>query len=150
MKETKKKKDEQIIVKADKNYRKKILLIAFTLIVIGFFLLRYFQALLNRLSTLAEESPGLAIKKAENSLKIIFFVMFLLSLGLCFYLYRLGTSILKSEQFPPPGIKVIKDTKLETGRKARSRGRMLQVLSILFLMMGVLVPITVSLILRNF
>ncbi len=141
--------DEQIIIKADKKHRIKILLVALILIIVGFFLLQYFQILLNKLSTLAEESPELAIQKAENTFKIIFSIMFLLSLGLCIYLFKLGTLIVKSGQFPPPGLKVIRDVKLETGQKAKSKGRIVQVLSVIFLMMGIIIPIMIFLTLRN-
>ena len=141
--------DNQIIIEADKKYRNRMLLVALILIIIGFFIIQYFQTLSNKLSALAEESPELAIQKAENSFKIIFFVMFVLSLGLCIYLFRLGTSILKSGQFPPLGIKVIRDTKLETGKKAKSKGKLLQIFSVLFLLMSILVPIMVFLTLRK-
>jgi len=141
--------DNQIIIEADKKYRNRMLLVALILIIIGFFIIQCFQTLSNKLSALAEESPELAIQKAENSYKIIFFVMFVLSLILCIYLYRLGTSILKSGQFPPPGIKVIRDTKLETGKKARSKGRLLRIFSVLFLLMSILVPLMVFLTLRK-
>lgn len=141
--------DNQIIIKADKKYRKRILLVALILVIIGFFLIQYLQTLSNKLSTLAEKFPERVIREAVNSFKVIFFVMFLLSLGFCIYLYRLGTSILKSGQFPLPGMKVIKDTKLETGEKAKSKGRLLQIMSVLFLMMSILVPVMIFLTLRN-
>ncbi len=142
-------KDEQIVIKADKKYRKKILLIALILVILGFVLLTYFRSRLTEISILAENSPETAIQNMKRTFFIIFMIMFIFGLGLCLYLFKLGRSIIESRQFPPPGIKVLRNIKLETGEKAKAKGKLLQVLSVLFLMLSVIIPLLVFLALRN-
>jgi hypothetical protein len=52
------------------------------------------------------------------------------------YVFRLGRSVIKNERFPPPNQKVIRDTKLIEGEKARARGRILVALSLLLISFG--------------
>lgn len=51
----------------------------------------------------------------------------LLVLG--FYLWRLGTRVHASMRFPPPGMRVLRDTPVVRGADASRRARMLQILA---------------------
>jgi hypothetical protein len=42
------------------------------------------------------------------------------------YFWRLGGRVIRSNQFPPPGMRVIRDTVVWHGESARRRGRILQ------------------------
>jgi hypothetical protein len=68
---------------------------------------------------LRRENPGLAGKKIILLLKWWMGLGSLPILGLAVYQIILGRRILKSGRFPPPGMKVIRDTKIETGAKAK-------------------------------
>lgn len=46
------------------------------------------------------------------------------------YLWLLGSRILGSGEFPPPGYRVLRDTPVSTGRSAVLRGRGLEVLAV--------------------
>jgi len=46
------------------------------------------------------------------------------------YLWSLGAKVLRAEQFPPPGYRVIRDTPVIGGQAAMSRGRALQMLAL--------------------
>jgi hypothetical protein len=50
--------------------------------------------------------------------------------GLALHLWLLGAKVLRAQQFPPPGYRVIRDTPVLGGRAAISRGRIFKVLSV--------------------
>lgn len=50
------------------------------------------------------------------------------------YLWRLGVRIKASLRFPPPGLRVIRDTVIMDGADARRRGILLQVLAVVLLL----------------
>ena len=51
-------------------------------------------------------------------------------LGLAVYLWSLGARVVRVREFPPPGLRVIRDTAIVTGERAVFRGRLLKVLAI--------------------
>ena len=46
------------------------------------------------------------------------------------YFWSLGTRILRAREFPPPGLRVIRDTPVVTGARAVFRGRLLKALAL--------------------
>lgn len=72
-------------------------------------------------------------KLAERGgLIILLFAVPLLAplLGFAAYLWFLGRRTLRAREFPPPGLRVIRDTRIVTGEAAVSRGRQLQFLAL--------------------
>jgi len=51
-------------------------------------------------------------------------------LGLAVYLWSLGGKVVRAREFPPPGLRVVRDTAIVTGERAVLRGRLLKVLAI--------------------
>src|SRR5262245_41399524 len=51
-------------------------------------------------------------------------------LGLAVYLWSLGGKVVRAREFPPPGLRVIRDTPIVTGERAVFRGRLLKALAI--------------------
>jgi hypothetical protein len=54
------------------------------------------------------------------------------------YLWSLGAQVLRAQQFPPPGYRVIRDTLIIDGKAALSRGRGLKVLALCLAVLAVL------------
>ena len=110
---------EQEILKADKQYRKRL----FTAYLIGVavislslcFGLPRFLAYLDKLKIANR------LDLAEISI-MVFFVCFF---GPACYLMAVGRRIMVAKRFPWPGQKVIHDTKIIEGRKAVTKGRVL-------------------------
>src|SRR5215468_4564944 len=50
--------------------------------------------------------------------------------ALAVYLWALGGKVVRTREFPPPGLRVIRDTPIVTGERAVSRGRLLKVLAL--------------------
>jgi hypothetical protein len=63
-------------------------------------------------------------------LKLVIAVLTLITvgpvLGLAGYCWHLGQRILRAAQYPPPGLRVVRDTPIVTGDAARRRGRLVQ------------------------
>ncbi|MDH3378118.1 MAG: hypothetical protein OEQ39_14320 [Gammaproteobacteria bacterium] len=72
-------------------------------------------------------------KSAERGILIILLVTVPLLaplLGFAAYLWSLGRRTLRAREFPPPGLRVIRDTRVITGEAAGSRGRQLKLLAL--------------------
>jgi len=133
--------ENEKIVKTNKDFRKKFFLITLLLVMAGIIFIFYFQNYLTGLKLLAENYPELALQKIISSLKVIIFSLMILFAGAGIYFLRLGILTIKTSQFPPPGIKVIKDTRLIEGKNAIRKGILIIILSMLFIISGILLPI---------
>jgi|SRR5215471_13169770 len=51
-------------------------------------------------------------------------------IALAVYLWALGGRVVRGREFPPPGLRVIRDTPVVTGERAVFRGRLLKVLAL--------------------
>lgn len=120
------------VVRADKKYRSKILVIFALLVLLGIGFIGWLLPLgieyLRRLD-------------AETAILVIETILVLIFLGLvpfAFYLLMIGRRVIKHERFPPSGMKVIRDTILIKGDKARLRGQVLVFLSIFLILIGLI------------
>lgn len=106
-------------IPADKALRKKVIL--FLLIVILAFLVLepHFEAYIHQIDQLSKKDPELALEKTMLLLKWSMRVVFLSLVGMGVYLILLARRTLRSGQYPPPGVRVIRDTKLRAGNQAK-------------------------------
>ena len=133
--------ENEKIVLTDKNFRKKIFIVTLFLVIAGVIFVVYFQNYLTGLKSITEEYPELALQKIVNSMKVIILSLMIVLLAAGIYFLRLGILTIKTSQFPPSGIKVIKDTRLIEGKNANRKGIILIILSLLFIISGILLPI---------
>ena len=120
------------VVTADKRYRSKILVVFALLVLLG-------VAVIGWLLPLGiEYLRRLDVETAILVIETILVLMFLGLVPFAFYLFMIGRRVIKHEGFPPPGMKVIRDTILITGDRARLRGQVLVFLSILLILIGII------------
>lgn len=71
---------------------------------------------------------------SAHRLKLVFLLLAALLLApllaIACYLWSLGGKIIQAREFPPPGLRVIRDTPVINGQKAIARGRLLQVIAL--------------------
>jgi len=120
------------IIPANRTYRRTVLIIYVVLVVIGVVLIGW---VLPRSQDYLE---GLEAQKALGILKVALVVLFLSILPLAAYLLAVGRKMMKTERFPPPGMKVISDTKVVEGEKVKFRGQVMVVLSLVLIFLGLL------------
>jgi hypothetical protein len=121
-------------LKADPEYRRRILLLSFACVAIAFGVVLWGPRLLD------EHIDGY-VKTRDFSggirfLQISAAVLFVPTLPMVYYLYRFARRIQTSGQFPPPGTKVLRDTVVIEGSLARQRGNQLLMVSILLAVMS--------------
>ena len=119
----------QDIVPADKNLRKKFFIFLGLSVIAVLIIVPYFNGYLEQIKQAFKENPEVAFKKSMFVLKATLgFVSFLLVMtGI--YSMSLARRTLKSGQYPPPGMRVIRDTRLRTGTQAKRAGILLIALS---------------------
>ena len=124
------------IIYADKRLRQRAVLLMLMLILIlapiALLTLNY----LNDLETLAKNNSKEALSKIIT-LTYIWGVFFTVgNLAIFGYLMWFGIKIIKADCYPPPGMRVIKDTKVVKGSKARLRGGFLIFIAIVIFLAG--------------
>lgn len=74
--------------------------------------------------------PGASAQRVK--LVFLFLAVLLVAPLLAFatYVWSLGGRVLRAREFPPPGLRVICDTRIITGAGAMSRGRLLKVFAL--------------------
>jgi hypothetical protein len=119
----------QDIVPADKEFRKRFIIFLVLIVIVFAVTILSMKSYLDQMAQLTRENPDLAAKKAMFLLKWWMGLGSLPILGLAVYQILLARRVLKSGQFPPPGMKVVRDTKIKTGGKAKKVALSLIVLS---------------------
>lgn len=124
------------VIYADKKLRRRAVILMLMLVLvlapIALITLNY----LNDLEALAKSNSEEALSKIIT-LTYIWGAFFTVgNLAIFGYLMWLGTKIIKSDCYPPPGMRVIKDTKVVRGSKARFRGVFLIFIAVLILLAG--------------
>ncbi len=116
------------IARADRRYRRKVLAIVALIMVVGACLIGWI------IPWSREYLLGLEPMAALIIVKVALGFMFLSLIPFGLLILALGRRVVKQERFPPPGMKVIKDTKLIEGAKARLQGRVLIAFSLILIL----------------
>ena len=103
-----------------------------------------FLALDRWLARVQISDPDFALEEIRQSLIWISVAMGLSLFAFAAYLWVLGGRILRSEQFPPPGMIVVRDVLLMKGPFARRRARLVQALAIILATSGLAVMVVTS------
>jgi uncharacterized protein YpmB len=119
----------QDIVRADKEFRKRFIIFLVIIVIVFVATILSMKSYLDQIAQLTRENPDLAAKKVIFLLKWWMGLGSLPILGLGVYQILLARRVLKSGQFPPPGMKVVRDTKIKTGGRAKKVAISLIVLS---------------------
>ena len=119
----------QDIVRADKEFRKRFILFLVLIIIVFVFAILSMKSYLDQMGELRRENPGLAGEKIISLLKWWMGLGALPILGFGVYQILIARRILESGQYPAPGMKMLRDTKIQTGSKAKKAAISLIVLS---------------------
>jgi cytochrome bd-type quinol oxidase subunit 2 len=128
----------QTIIPADKKLRKKIILFLVLIAVALILSESYFKGYLERIEEESQKNPDLAFRKILFLFKLCVGVVSLLLVGMGGYLILLARRISKSGQYPPPGMKVIRETRIRTGDEAKSIRTLMVVSSVILIVFGFL------------
>ena len=135
---------DEKIVKADRNTKIYYLIVIIILIVAAFFLYRYWQGYYEKLTILAENHPEQALMKVADLIRIVIYINPIVMAGFMIYFIVLGIKTYRSEQFPPPGVKVVRDTKLTEGSKAKKYALGLWFVVLILIVFTILITILLN------
>jgi hypothetical protein len=91
---------------ADKGYRRRVLTIYVVIVLLGLVLIGWVLPLTKEY--IAQLEP----ETASRAMKTTLVMVFLTIIPIALYILAFGRKVMQHERFPPPGVKVIKDTKI--------------------------------------
>jgi len=116
---------------ADPGARKMALLIVAIILVIGILLLALAGIYQPALEAWLLGETALAQQKV-NLILFIFAALLIPQLIAAVYFWRFGSAVTRAGRFPPPNYAVIRDIPVVEGQKAMTRGRIIKLLSVVF------------------
>jgi hypothetical protein len=130
---------EEKIIPADKTLKNRLILFFIVVAVVGVFIINYTVAYFGELKQLAGTDPAAAMNRVVQVINILLplFALSVAATGL--YCIVMAVRIIKSGQCPPPGTRVIRDTRIITGERALNRARAMIIFSIAIILLGVAV-----------
>lgn len=127
---------EDEIIPADKRHRRLALVAGVLMALVGLLLLAILYGHLHEIRKLATGNRPAAEQKLLGLAKVVGWAGGLSLAGMGVWFWRLGRRINRSARFPPPGMKVIRDTRLRTGASARARANLAQAVALLCVVAG--------------
>ena len=121
------------LIPADKVLRKKVILFLLIVVLTALVLEPHFKAYMDQMSQLSKADPNLALEKTMLLLKWSLRVVFAALVGMGAYLILLARRTLRAGRYPPPGMRVIRETRLRTGNQAKKAALSLIVLASLLI-----------------
>jgi hypothetical protein len=109
------------IIRADFRVRARVLIAIVLCTLLGVLAIVADDTYVDQLMALYPTAPQLAIVKIQRFVVVLASVTTLLAFGLAGVLGYLCFRVLRSGQYPPPAMKVLRDTPLQTGRSALLR-----------------------------
>jgi hypothetical protein len=121
---------------ADPAARRRALILLSALAGGGFVLLLGGAAMGEDLAAWVNEDPARSRARLTRIFTITTTSYFGIHLLFAAWSARLGFGVIRSQRFPPPGMAVVRDTRVITGKPARSRGAMIVVLPVAALVLA--------------
>jgi hypothetical protein len=124
------------IVPADKRLRRLTFLTAVLLGLLGFAALWMLSGHLGLIETLAKQDLRAAEEKVLRLAAITLWMGGLALVGMGGWLWRLGRRINLAGCYPPPGMKVIRDTRVRTETQARALANLAEAAALICVIAG--------------
>lgn len=118
------------IQKADPAARRQAVLVIAFAAAIGGLLIAGFEHIREPFREWLSLEPAEAARRAKLALYVSAFILSALVIAFAIYLWVLGARVLRAQQFPPPGFRVVRDTPVVEGHGATARGHVIQILAV--------------------
>ena len=118
------------IRKADPAARRQALLLIVLAAAVGGLLIAGFEHIREPFREWLASEPAETARRAKLALYAAAFILCVPLVAFAIYLWLLGARVLRAQQFPPPGFRVIRDTPVVEGHGATTRGHVIQILAV--------------------
>ena len=118
------------IQKADPAARRQAVLLIIFGTALGALLIAAFEHFREPFHEWLLSEPAESASRAKLAIRVSVFVLTVPVIVFAIYLWRLGARVLRVQQFPPPGFRVIRDTPVVEGHGATTRGYVIQILAV--------------------
>lgn len=118
------------VQKADPAARRQALLVIVFATAIGALLITGFEHLSQPFHEWLSSEPAETVRRARLAVYVSAFVVSAPVIAFAIYLWLLGARVLRAKRFPPPGLRVIRDTRVVDGPAAVTHGHAIQVLAV--------------------
>jgi hypothetical protein len=118
------------IQKADPAVRRQALLLIVFTAATGGLLIMGFEHFREPFREWLLSEPAETASRAKLALYTAALVLCVPLIAFAIYLWLLGARVLRAQQFPPPGFRVIRDTPVVGGSGATTRGHVIQILAV--------------------
>ena len=118
------------VQKTDPTARRQAILVVIFAAALGGLLIAGFDHFREPFREWLLSEPAETASRAKLALYISAFVLCVPLVAFAVYLWLLGARVLRAQQFPPPGFRVIRDTPVVGGRGATIRGHVIQILAV--------------------
>lgn len=107
------------MVRPDTRLRKQVLFGFAAFVVMGVLAILEFSSFLAQIRQLGGTDPQLAIHKLHSVLNTVAVINALASVVFATYFFWVGIKTLNAGRYPPEGMRVIRETKIQAGRGAK-------------------------------
>ena len=122
------------IQRADLQARRKTIILTLVMMVVFVPILYWANSRIDSVEEWVAQ-PGETIKRAKLILSVLIAFGAILLLVISIFTFGFASAILRSDRYPPPKIKVVKDIRIRRGVAARKIGRLMQALGIASLLL---------------
>ncbi|MDH3379813.1 MAG: hypothetical protein OEQ39_23055 [Gammaproteobacteria bacterium] len=122
------------IQRADPQARRKTIILILMMMVVFVPILYWANSRIDSVEEWVAQ-PGETIKRAKLILSVLIAFGAILLLVISIFTFGFASAILRSDRYPPPKIKVVKDIRIRRGVAARKIGRLMQALGIASLLL---------------
>ncbi|HEY7742865.1 MAG TPA: hypothetical protein VIA19_07450 [Burkholderiales bacterium] len=118
------------VQKADPDARRRAALVLIFAAAIGGLLISAFEHFREPFREWLVSDPAETPRRARLALSVSILVLSTPAIAFAIYLWLLGRKVLRAERFPPPGLRVIRDTPVIRGAAAVTRGHAVQIFAV--------------------
>ena len=118
------------VQKADPETRRKAILVFIFAAALGGLLISGFDHIREPFRAWLVSDPADTARRARLALSVSILVLSVPGIVFAIFLWLFGAKVLRAQQFPPPGFRVVRDTPVVRGPAAVTRGHAIQVLAV--------------------
>ena len=133
---------------ADPKVRRKTIIFILVMMVVFALILYWLNSQMESIEEWIAQ-PGETIARVKLTLSALVAIGAILLCVMAIFTFRFANAVLRSDRYPPPNIKVIRDVRIRQGVAARRIGRLMQSIGVAALLLLIAIILVGSLLIQN-